>query len=1665
MFICYAIYFLMSALVNNMFPLVRKFSGVRPGDTSCDLDVFLANLDAYFESHSFLDDADRLRMAKKLIDPDPSIGDISLYTSTHKYSTLRSYEDFKAYLRKAYPSSLEVGSSNYLHSPRSNSHSTQHSNVSLCHNTCVLPSAQSGQYSQRPYSQKVLSQFVSNPALQNVHGSKFIFNSNLSNVRRNFQSAHKQDFRQVRRSSQSFSTSSFLGRCYNCNRVGHKARFCNTEYYCSFHHSNSHSTKTCRARKAQNLVSSQNQNTTHQTHCSVYSKRRRTKSYQYQVHSRRQKSVIPQSSTPQLAYMDFSVNSGHTFCYVDNRHKNSSQFSHVLATPTDMHHDFKFRPLYLADAGLQKAIVIFLDSGSPKNIMTERAYEAHFSSLPLLPVSNGVLTGIAGDRLSILGQVEVSFNLGRVKVKELVWVVGGIQLFAHILLGYPTMAKYRIHIQPEKDRMVIGSGHSRSIVPRFPMELHYSLDNSSDKDNTSQHSHGQTSILKNNTSHLREIIHRKSYISYDLDRSVETDLCLSRNIRLNPNESVWVDCTVDPLHEDKDLITLPETTEVHGISISSGIHRVIQGKVCLELSNHRASKLSLQEHMPIAKAEVYVVPVIPVEEEHDVTESERRKSLPDYPPGPFGEDSMPLSSMGNVSSDAPNSSRYEKILDSLKDVPESVPKNIKGLLADLLSRYSDVVALDSDSLGKTDLLRHKIDIPPDARPVYIPAYRVAYSQKNVIDREVKKMLKDGIIEPSRSPWSFPLLVVPKKDKTHRLVVDFRRLNKITRTDPYPMPSMKDLISSIGSKKYFTTIDLLQGFLQIPLDEESKEFTAFSSASGRFQYTRMPFGLKSAPVSFVRLMDMVLGDLLGKNLHCYIDDLIIATDTLDEHLKLLDKVLHRLKSAGLKLKLKKCSFMKEKIVYLGHTISEHGVEVNDLKIQAIQNYPIPTSKKEVKSFLGLAGFYRMFVKDFAKIAAPLTALLKDDADFIWSSAQQQAFEALQAELINPPVLRFPDFAKEFFIVTDACDIGIGSCLMQLHEGKYHPIAYHSRKLKPAEMNYSVTDRESLAVIDALRHFRYIIFGAKITIFTDHMAAVELLKNPSHSGRRARWFLTAQDYEITLKHIRGSKNVVADALSRNPVAFTSVQTQDNTGSSISFPSPGVLVFNYTDELSREVFQTRQGQDEALSRIIQAIKSGSPIDDRFERDVKATTGRPFKELGLQQDILIWRSTEQDSLGSVNKIVIRKIVPKSLIPKVLELMHDNPVRAHPGRDETLRQIKEVFHWKGLYSDVQKYIKECNICNAYKGSTDKNVPLGQYPIPTAPFERVAIDLITNLSPTRRDNKVLLVCVDQLTRFTELIPLQRKTGSECALALFNNIFCRYSSPQLIISDNGPEFNNEMMKVLCERFQVEKTTILPYHPASNGLVERANRKILEVLRTTIGQEDPQWDLHLPMVQYSLNSRIHASTKVTPIQALMGYKPRLPYAWLNEPVSPVYNDNPVRIRLNNFKVIHQKLSQNLRDAQLEMVEKHNNNIQPLSYHVNDDVYIKNDVRSGINYKLDRKFTGPCKVLEVSDLKVRIRTPNGKETWVNKDKVKKIDTVTADPPSVVQSSPEVQPSSSSQSQVDTPAPHDQHAVPGDVQHSVSSDISKKVRFNDQPSVHKIPHRYNLRCHKCRR
>lgn len=403
--------------------------------------------------------------------------------------------------------------------------------------------------------------------------------------------------------------------------------------------------------------------------------------------------------------------------------------------------------------------------------------------------------------------------------------------------------------------------------------------------------------------------------------------------------------------------------------------------------------------------------------------------------------------------------------------------------------YADIFHVEGDTISCTDAIQHEIKTPGVSQPIHQRPYRLPYSQQAEIDKQVNELLEDGVITTSDSPWIAPLLIVPKKvdatgEQRYRVVVDYRKLNSITVGDAFPMPNINEILDQLGRAKYFSCLDMASGYHQVPLCPKDQEKTAFSTNQGHFEFKRMSFGLKGAPSTFQRLANRVLMGINGFRAFVYLDDIIIIATSIQEHEERLREVFDRLRQYNLKLQPAKCEFMRREVNYLGHIISEDGIRPDSKKTACLTRFPVPRNPKEVKSFLGLAGYYRKFVKDFSRISKPLTSLLKKEARFEWSDMCQNSFEELKEILTTEPLLRHPDFSQPFLITTDASNSAIGAILSQGRVGSDLPISYISRTLNQAEVNYNTTEKELLAIVWAVKQFRHYVFGHKFYIVTDH-----------------------------------------------------------------------------------------------------------------------------------------------------------------------------------------------------------------------------------------------------------------------------------------------------------------------------------------------------------------------------------------------------------------------------------------------------------------------------------------------------------------------------------------------------------------------------------------------------
>ncbi|CAM4707096.1 unnamed protein product [Lepidochelys kempii] len=433
--------------------------------------------------------------------------------------------------------------------------------------------------------------------------------------------------------------------------------------------------------------------------------------------------------------------------------------------------------------------------------------------------------------------------------------------------------------------------------------------------------------------------------------------------------------------------------------------------------------------------------------------------------------------------------------------------------------------------GLTERAYHSIDTG-NAHPIRVQPYRVSPQAKTAIEREIQDMLQMGVIRPSESAWASPVVLVPKPDGEIRFCVDYRKLNAVTRPDNYPMPRTDELVEKLGRAQFISTLDLTKGYWQVPLDESAKERSAFITHLGLYEFNVLPFGLRNAPATFQRLVDGLLAGL-GEYAVAYLDDVAIFSDSWADHLEHLQKVLERIREAGLTVKAKKCQIGLNRVTYLGHQVGQGTISPLQAKVDAIQKWPVPKSKKQVQSFLGLAGYYRRFVPHYSQIAAPLTDLTKKKQPNAvqWTGKCQKAFNKLKATLMSDPVLRAPDFDKPFLVTTDASERGVGAVLMQKGpDQEFHPVVFLSKKLSERESNWSVTEKECYAIVYALEKLRPYVWGRRFHLQTDH-AALKWLHTVKETNRKLlRWSLALQDFDFDIQHISGASNKVADALSR-------------------------------------------------------------------------------------------------------------------------------------------------------------------------------------------------------------------------------------------------------------------------------------------------------------------------------------------------------------------------------------------------------------------------------------------------------------------------------------------------------------------------------------------------------
>lgn len=782
-------------------------------------------------------------------------------------------------------------------------------------------------------------------------------------------------------------------------------------------------------------------------------------------------------------------------------------------------------------------------------------------------------------------------------------------------------------------------------------------------------------------------------------------------------------------------------------------------------------------------------------------------------------------------------------------VSDQLDEKSRSEIVDLIKSYNDVIVEDLEVGGAARVRPMKIDTG-DAAPVSVPPRRIHIAKREPLYKEINRLLELGCIEPTISPWGSPAHLILKSDgKEWRFCVDYRRLNAVTKHDSFPMPRVDEMLDLLGGHSYFSVLDAASGYHQIPLEEESGQKATVVTPENAYKWNVVSFGLTGAPAHFQRVMSEVLTGQLNKHVMCYIDDIIVFSKTWEEHLLHLQEVLEALRRVNLRVKRRKCQIGMKEVSYLGHIVNGDGVKMNEELIKDIVRCEEPRNVKELQCFLGLSGYYRRFVKDYAMIARPLHDLLKKGAQWKFNEEERDAFERLKLSLISQPTLAHPNFKKPWMVNVDASGVGYGASLLQKNDEDIpQPIGFFSRAFSASQRKWSATEREAYAVVEALRHWYPYLVRENVTVYTDHQPLVSIFKSGECTDDMiARWIRKVQNLRLTVQYKPGGKHLDADALSRPPIVKVNRATVE------FIPNTSILM---EIDGQRHTLKEWQRKDEWCSRILEAKVGNGATSSEIQGYIK--------KISISNDILMY----QKALNEPKRVVVPKVMRRI----ILQEFHDSLMSGgHLGLKKVYGKICRRFWWPRCKRDVAEYIKECPECALVRDRRSPKALIRPLEPVTKLFERVGIDMIGKLPKTVSGNEYALVLVDHYTHWPEVFPVKDQTASTVANIIVNEIFPRYGFPKSLVSDQGTNFMSELSTELYNIMNTKKLTTTAYHPQTNGMVERFNGTLKRMLERYARYNPERWDEFIPYLLFAYRSAPHSSTKISPFELMYGTQP--------------------------------------------------------------------------------------------------------------------------------------------------------------------------------------------------
>ena len=865
-------------------------------------------------------------------------------------------------------------------------------------------------------------------------------------------------------------------------------------------------------------------------------------------------------------------------------------------------------------------------------------------------------------------------------------------------------------------------------------------------------------------------------------------------------------------------------------------------------------------------------------------------------------------------------------------------------ITDLVNNYPDIFSLNPNDIGHCKVLPQRILLKDPSKVACIPPYRIAPQLQPIVHAYVDKLYNAQVIQKSTSPFCSPLLLVQKAGSTadqplverYRVVHDFRKLNNNSIRDAYPLHNIHDLIDKVASAKFWSVIDLSSGFWNQSLHKDSRPYTAFAvPGKGHFEYTRTAQGLANSPAAFQRLLDYVVQGLPG--VYVYIDDVIIATDTLQSHVETLEMVFQRFRKYNLKCRPKKIQLVTDEINYLGYNITQQdGIRAGKAKTKVIEDFKSPSDVTEIRRFLGLCSFFRRTIPAFSSKAQPLTRLTRKDA--VWKKGKlpldaEKAFECLKKELIKRPCLQPPDFTRDFILTVDASTKGLGAILSQKDkQNTEHPVAFGSRALNSAEQKYAPFRLEYLALVWACKHFKPYLVGKRFVVRTDHKPLLSF--NKEKGSVYDRYLLELSEYDFEMTYIQGPK-MPADVLSRIYPTKEEITVAENTKEIQEITNLGQYL-----NISSSQLKELQKQDKFIKALAIFLK--------------------FKSLP-KNDVLrsyVERESREACIGP-NDIVQRKgqaFAPHGLKMNLIHLAHDMPMSGHYSYEKTLQKL-DNWYWPEKKADVQIYCRSCPVCMGNNAAKLPIAKLGKLPDATDFNERVHIDLLGPL-PNNSGYKYVMVMIDAYSKYLQVAPAMTKEMNEISQIFLNHWICIFGPCKQLVSDLGKEFKNQLFSLLGKQFNINQAFTTANHPQANGMAERAVQAVISYIRKYT--DTNEWVHLLPSMMFAHNTTQRKPTGYTPYEAVFGRKCLVPSSFQTQ---KNYSSNPLIDVQNTLELIRKDLVSTQELYFKSMKDQYDKRARIKDIRPNDKVYVLRPHKGQQFQKFQSKFEGVFRVVKVT------------------------------------------------------------------------------------------------------